>query len=425
MTPQGPLQGLRVLELSSERCAFAGKLLADMGADVILIEPPGGDPMRGYAPFAEDRPGPERSLSFWHTQTSKRGIRLDLDRPAGADLFRRLVAGADLVLEAEPPRRLPELGLAPEDLCAVHPALIWISVTSFGRSGPRADEQATDLTILAAGGPVWSCGYDDHALPPIRGGGNQAHQIAGHYAVLSALTALLHRIATGEGQQVDVNMHAAANVTTEMASYHWLVQRGTVQRQTGRHAMEQLTLSTQIQCADGRWATTGVPPRTPGEYQRVHDWISELGLEAEFPEAVFLKLGAERESIDLSRIGQDEEITVIFGAGREALNLIASRVSAYDFFVGAQQRGISVGVIYSPEEALDDPHFRARGFPVEVAHPELGRSFCYPGAPYRFEKTPWRISRRAPLLGEHEAEVLGEIGLDADAIAKLRADGVL
>jgi crotonobetainyl-CoA:carnitine CoA-transferase CaiB-like acyl-CoA transferase len=425
VTPQGPLEGLRVLELSSERCAFAGKLLADMGADVILIEPPGGDPMRGGAPFAGDRPGPERSLSFWHAQTSKRGIRLDLDRPAGADLFRRLAADAELVLEAEPPRRLPERGLAPEDLCAAHPALIWISVTPFGRSGPRADEQATDLTILAAGGPVWSCGYDDHALPPIRGGGNQGHQIAGHYAVLSALTALLHRIATGEGQLVDVNMHAAANVTTEMASYHWLVQQGTVQRQTGRHAMEQLTLPTQILCADGRWVTTGVPPRTPGEYQRVHAWISELGLEAEFPEAVFVKMGAERESIDLSLIGQDEEITVIFGAGREALNLIASRIPAYDFFIGAQRRGISVGVIYSPEEALEDPHFRARGFPVEVEHPELGRSFRYPGAPYRFEKTPWRISRRAPLLGEHEAEVLGEIGLDADAIAKLRADGVL
>lgn len=425
MTQAGPLAGLRILELSSERCAYAGKLLADMGADLILIEPPGGDAMRSHPPFAGDLPGSERSLDWWHHHTSKRGIRLELARPAGAELFRRLVAGADLVLEAEPPRRLPELGLAPEELCAAHPALIWISVTPFGRSGPRADEQATDLTILAGGGPVWSCGYDDHALPPIRGGGNQGYQIAGHYAVLSALTALLHRIATGEGQLVDVNMHAAANVTTEMASYHWLVQRTTVQRQTGRHAMEQPTLPTQIQCADGRYATTGVPPRTPQEYRRVHEWIVELGLEPEFPEAVFLKMGAERESIDLSRIGEDEEVTVIFGAGREALCLIASRVSAYEFFVGAQQRGISVGVIYSPEEAFEDPHFRARGFPVEVPHPELGRSFRYPGAPYRFEKTPWRISRRAPQLGEHEAEVLGEIGLDADAIAKLRADGAL
>jgi len=425
VTPAGALAGLRILELSSERCAWAGKLLADMGADLILIEPPGGDPMRRHPPFVDDLPGPERSLGWWHHHTSKRGIRLDLGRPAGAELFRRLVAGADLVLEAEPPRRLPELGLSPEALCAEHPALIWISVTPFGRSAPRADEQATDLTLLAGGGPAWSCGYDDHSLPPIRGGGNQGHQIAGHYAVLSALTALLHRMATGEGQLVDVNMHAAANVTTEMASYHWLVQRTTVQRQTGRHAMEQTTLPTQVRCADGRWVSTGLPPRKPREYQYVYDWIVELGLEPEFPEAIFLKQGAERESIDLSKIGLDEEITVIFGAGREALNLIASRISAYEFFIGAQERGISVGVIYSPEEAIEDPHFRARGFPVEVLHPELGRSVTYPGAPYRFEKTPWRISRRAPQLGEHEAEVLGEIGLDAAAIAKLRADGVL
>jgi crotonobetainyl-CoA:carnitine CoA-transferase CaiB-like acyl-CoA transferase len=239
------------------------------------------------------------------------------------------------------------------------------------------------------------------------------------------LTALLHRRATGEGQLVDVNMHAAANVTTEMASYHWLVQRGTVRRQTGRHAMEEPTLPTQVLCADGRHATTGVPPRTPQEFRRVLEWLVELGLEGEFPEAVFLRRGAEREGIDLARLGQDEETTVIFGAGREALNLIASRIPAYDFFVGAQRRGLSVGIVYAPEEALEDPQFRARGYPVEVAHPELGRSFTYPGAPYRFEKSPWRIARRAPLLGEHTDEVMGELGLDAEAIAKLRADGVL
>jgi benzylsuccinate CoA-transferase BbsE subunit len=416
---------VRALELASERCAFAGKLLADLGADLVLIEPPGGDPMRGWPPFAGDLPGSERSLSFWHYHTSKRGIRLDLDRPEGADLFRRLAARADLVLEAEPPRRLSELGLAPEAICAAAPRLIWISITPFGRSAPRCDEEATDLTLLAGGGPVWSCGYDDHALPPIRGGGNQGYQIAGHYAALSALTALLHREASGQGQLVDLNMHAAANVTTEMASYHWLVSRGTVQRQTGRHAMEQPTLPTQVRCSDGRHATTGVPPRTPQEFARVHAWLVELGLEGEFPEAVFLRAGAEREKIDLARLGLDEETTVIFGAGREALCFIASRIPAYDFFVGAQRRGLSVGIVYAPEEALEDPHFRARGYPARVEHPELGRTYTYPGAPYRFEKSPWRISRRAPLLAEHTDEVLGELGLDAEAIAKLRADGVV
>jgi len=184
--------------------------------------------------------------------------------------------------------------------------------------------------------------------------------------------------------------------------------------------MEHPTLPTQIECADGRHATTGVPPRTPHEFARLHEWLIELGLEAEYPEAIFLRMGAERDGIDLSQIGSDDEITAIFAAGREALNFIASRVSAYDFFTGAQQRGITVGVIYAPEEAMEDEHFRARGFPVAVEHPELGATFTYPGAPYVFEKTPWRISRRAPRLGEHNQEVFGEIGFSTAEIDTLR-----
>ena len=124
---------------------------------------------------------------------------------------------------------------------------------------------------------------------------------------------------------------------------------------------------------------------------------------------MFLELGAQRDFIDLSKIGQDDEITAIFSAGREALNFAASRLSAYDFFVGCQKAGMPVGVIYAPEEAFEDPHFAARGFPTPVEHPELGRTLRYPGAPYRFEKTPWRIARRAPRLGEHDAEVWQEL----------------
>ena len=129
--------------------------------------------------------------------------------------------------------------------------------------------------------------------------------------------------------------------------------------------------------------------------------MKELDLTAEFPEAFLLDLGAQREFIDLSKIAEDPELQAIFGAGREAQNLVASKLSAYDFFIGSQQRGLAVGAIYSPDEVMDDPHFAARGFRVDVEHPELGRSFVYPGAPYRLESSPWRISRRAPMLGEH------------------------
>ncbi|MEN8159432.1 MAG: CoA transferase [Myxococcota bacterium] len=229
------------------------------------------------------------------------------------------------------------------------------------------------------------------------------------YAVMSALTALLARGVSGEGQFVDVSMHAAANVTTEMSSYHYLVQGTTVQRQTGRHAMETLSMPSQVRCADGRYVNTGVPPRQPREFAGLLAWLREVGVADELPEAVFLEMGAKRDFIDLSKIGEDDEITAIFGAGREALNLLASRLSAYDFFVGAQRAGMPVGVIYAPEEAFEDPHFVARGFQTPVEHEDLDRTVRYPGAPYRFTKTPWRISRRAPRLGEHTEEVLAEL----------------
>ncbi|HPG25124.1 MAG TPA: CoA transferase [Myxococcota bacterium] len=406
------LAGLRVVELAGERCAFAGKLLGDMGADVVLVEPPGGDASRAYPPFAGDEPGADRSLYWWHYNTSKRGLVLDLEREAARRVFAQLIASADVLIEAEAPGRLARLGLDYADLVAHRPDLIHVSITPFGRTSSRRDEPATDLTILAGGGPVWSCGYDDHSLPPIRGGGNQGHQIACHYAVMSALTALLHRGVSGQGQFVDVSMHAAANVTTEMASYCWLVDGTTVQRQTGRHAMPQMTMPVQIRCGDGRHATTGVPPRTPAGFGVLYDWLDSLGLVAQLPEAIFLDRARERESIHFAQIGVDDEVTAIFAAARDAIALVAANLPAHEFFVGAQERNITVGAIYSPEEAYEDAHFVARGFPVEVEHPELGRRVRYPGAPYKLPASPWAISRRAPRLGEHAQEILDELGVD-------------
>jgi len=402
------LAGVRVVELASERIAFAGKLLADMGADVILVEPPGGDPARGYLPFLDDAPGPDRSLWWWHYHTSKRGVVIDLESAAGQASFKALAAGADIVLESEPAGRRARLGLDYDDLRQARADLIFVSVTPFGRGSPNADAPVTDLTILAGAGPVWSCGYDDHTLPPVRGGGGQGFHTACHFAVMSALTALLYRASSGEGQFIDVSMHGASNVTTEAASYSWLVARQTVQRQTGRHAAAVATQGTQMLCRDGRWVNTGVPPRSPAEFGYILGWLRELGLEEGFPDAIFLEIGAAMDRpITYDLIGVDAEATAIFSAGREALALIAENVSAYDYFIGFQRRGIAVGVIYSPEEAFEDEHFKARGFQTAVAHEDLDRTFRYPGAPYQLPASPWRISRRAPKLGEHDQEILG------------------
>ena len=423
--PVTALEGLRVVELAHERGTFAGKLLADMGAEVIVVEPPVGAAMRSYGPFYKDEPGAEHSLYWWHYNTSKRGVTLDLESPGGRELFSRLVRGADVLIEAEDPGRMAELGLDYPELSAQCAKLVYVSLTPFGRDTPRRSEQATDMTLLAGAGPAWSCGYDDHSLPPVRGGGNQGYHTGCHFAVMSLLVALLSREQTGRGQHIDVNLHAASNVTTEGASYHWLVAQDTFQRQTGRHADKRPTMPTQVLCADGRYVNTGVPPRNAKEFASLLRWLDEEGLRQEFPEAALLEIGAEGEHIDITLVGRDEEVTAIFGAGREAMDLLARRLSAYDFFTRAQQHGLSAGIIYSPEELLDDPHFRARGFPVEVEHPELDASFTYPGAPYRLNSSPWRIRGRAPLLGEHTEEVLTAIGVSPEELSSLRQQGVV
>ncbi len=402
----GPLSGLRVIELASEWTAYAGKLLADLGAEVVLVEPPEGAPMRGYGPFCEDRPDREASLWWWHYQTSKVGVTLDLDVEQDASLFRRLAARADLVLEGEPPGRLAANECDHPAARRPSPGLIWVSITPFGRDNPRSAEPATDLTLLAGAGPVWSCGYDDHALPPVRGGGNQAIHSGGLHAVVATLAAVFHQQATGRGQHIDVSLHAALNVTTEEATFRWLVAGQTVQRQTGRHASPQPTMPSMAPDAVGRPVNTGAPPRSAAEFSALLEWIDELGLREAFPETFLLELGVERGGVDIADVSEDAEVQAIFGAGREALILIASRLDGYDYFVDGQRRGLATSVIYAPEELFGDPHFVARGFPTQVYDEQLERNVTHAGAPIAFGASPWRIAHRAPRLGEHNAQIL-------------------
>jgi crotonobetainyl-CoA:carnitine CoA-transferase CaiB-like acyl-CoA transferase len=383
----GPLDGVRVVELSHHHVAWAGKLLADLGADVIVVEPPGGSAQRRFEPFVDDEPGTERSLWWWHYNTSKRGVVADVERDRDALLS--LVAGVDVFLEAEEPGVLDAAGLGWDAVSAANPGLVMVSITPFGQASPRSHEPVTDLTVMAEAGPVWSCGYDDHALPPVRGGGNQGIQTACHWATMSVLVALLNREETGAGQHIDVSMHASSNVTTEMASYGYLATGAEVQRLTGRHAAPTPSQPTQTRCRDGRYVNTGVPPRAPAEFANVLALLDRLGLRDKFPQSMVLELGAERERLSFA----DIEVEVLW--------FLAENLDAYDYFAETQGIGLATGVIYTPGEAIADRHFVERGFPAEIEHPELDRTFVYPGAPYRFTVTPWS-ARRAPLLGEHQ-----------------------
>ena len=397
----GPLEGIRVIELASEWTAYAGRLLGDLGAHVVLVEPPEGSHLRMRAPFENDESGPERSLWWWHYQSNKFGVTLDLRSERGRAEFSELVSTADVVLEGMTANEQTEFGVDPSALRAMHETLITVGITPFGRRTSRTDSPATDLTLLAGAGPVWSCGYDDHELPPIRGAGNQAMQTAGLQAVPALLIAVLHRFASGRGQNIDVSAHAASNVTTEAGSYEWLVARATVQRQTARHAAVSPTENVVARDVNGRPVYTGVPPRSKADLESILVWMDELGVRDQYPDTVLLELGVERGGITWQDIFGDELCMQIFASGRGALMLIASKITDREFFIGGQRRGFAVGAINAPEDVLNDPHFIERGFTAALHHDRLQRDVVYAGAPIQFSESPWLLRRHAPVLGEH------------------------
>ena len=405
---RGALDGVRVVELASEHSAFAGKILADLGAEVIVVEPPGGHASRLFEPFLDDVPGPERSLWWWYYNTGKLSVVLDLDDPVGAGLFSDLVATSDIVLEGEAPGRLAELGIDYESVEPEHSELVWVSITPFGRANPRAREPMTDLTLQAGAGPVWSCGYDDHGLPPVRPGGNQGFHTASLWAVEAAMVAFYARLTHGWGQHVDVSMYAACNVTTEAATYEWLVAQATVQRQTFRHAAVRETPPRLMRSADGG-SVIGALPRRASEFAALREWIVELGLVDQFEDFFFLDMGVERGGVLVPAIASDPEAAAIYQAGADALRFVAERLPGKKFFLEAQRRGIPAAVLYAPEEVMSDEHLIARGFPVVIHHDDLGRSFVYPGAAFHAPASPWEVRGRAPHVNEHATRILGAL----------------
>jgi crotonobetainyl-CoA:carnitine CoA-transferase CaiB-like acyl-CoA transferase len=397
----GPLSTLRVVEIASEYGAFAGRQFADLGATVILVEPPDGHWTRSIGPVAEGASPGASGLWWWYYHAGKLGTALDLEDPAGRYALEELIGGADVVLEAEPVGFLDEHGLGWDVMGARYPGLTWVSITPFGRHDPLSRLPFSDLSVMAGGGPAWSCGYDDHSLPPVRPGSSHSVHIAGLWAVNGALVSLLARKRLGRGQLVDLSLHAAANVTTESATTRWLIAGEIVQRQTCRHASVVPTASTLVTARDGRHVTTGVPPRDGIGCQRIRNWLAQEGLLDELPDAVFLSLGAEMGAIAAPEQSDDVLTQAIMVAMRDALRLLATKLTAMDYFLGAQRRGIASAAILAPEEALDSEQLVSRHYRQSVDHGN-GVSYSYPRPPGTSEQAPWRIARRAPNLGEHQ-----------------------
>ena len=413
---QGPLTGLRILELSDEKGQFCGKLFGDLGADVIKIEPPDGERNRHVGPFLDDIPHPERSLSFWYYNTSKRGITLNLETADGRALFRRLAATADVILETFRPGYLASLGLDFDSLRADNPGLILCSLTPFGQTGPWRDYLSSDLLHMAAGGEMASCGYDEADVPnapPIAPGGGNAWHMGCHYAYMAIMAALVFRTVSGQGQYIDVSIHEACALTTESAIANYVYRGEVLRRQTGRHHAPGPTPRTQFRAKDGTYVTAlisgGLNPRN---VKNLADLMDVYGMAGDLQDPKY----------------QDPAV-IAANTAHIIDGLLASfiaSVPAEEVYHAAQARGFTWGAVRAPEALLDDAHLHDRNFWKTVEHPEVGRSFVYPGEAAIYNGSPWGISRRAPLIGEHNGEIFhDELGLSQGELSVLAETRVI
>jgi benzylsuccinate CoA-transferase BbsE subunit len=412
----GPLAGVRVLELTDEKGQFCGKLMGDLGADVIKIEPPGGEATRRVGPFLADLPHPERSLSFWYYNTSKRGITLNLETADGRHLFRRLAATADVILETFPPGFFAALGLGYESLREENPGLIMCALTPFGQTGPWRNYTTSDLLHMAAGGQMASCGYDEEdapGAPPIAPGGGNAWHMGCHFAYMAIVAALVSRTVTGRGQSIDASIHEACALTTEAAIPTYIYRHEVVRRHTGRHHAPAPTPRTQFRSQDGQYVTALVAGRLNPRYIKdLAELLDSYGMAADLKDPKY----QDPAVIEAHKSYIIDELVA---------NFIAS-LPAEEVYHAAQTRGFTWGAVRAPEVLLDDAHLHDRDFWKPVEHPELGRSVVYPGEAALYHGSPWRISRRAPLIGEHNTDIFcGELGLSAPELSLLAESRVI
>ena len=413
----GFLFDVKVLELADEKGEFCGKLLAGAGADVLKVEPLGGNATRALGPFYHDEPHPDRSLYFWHYNFGKRGVTLDIRAPEGTEILKKLIAQSDVLLDALPLDTLEKLGLDWNTLQRLNPRLIYLVLTPFGRSGPWRDYKATDLIHLALGGQMMDCGYNPTAdgtydTPPIAPQMWHAYHITGNQAFIATVGALIGRESSGRGEMIDVPIHQAVSVCTEIDVPYWIYNQTPCYRQTGRHAQPAIGPEVQFPTKDGRYSIV-LPNPFPGGYETLVNFLDEKGQAGD--------LTGDQYKDPTSRKG---------GAfARHFAEVQAGCVTAFDLeeiWRDAQARGIPWSPIRLPEENLQDPQWRMRATFTEVAHPELGKTLTYVGAPMLPHDCSWREGPRAPLVGEHNEEVYcGRLGMSREEVARLKERGTI
>jgi crotonobetainyl-CoA:carnitine CoA-transferase CaiB-like acyl-CoA transferase len=377
------VQGLRVIEYGEGvSAAFATKVLADLGADVVKVEPPDGDSLRRRGPFPGDKPNPEASGIFLYLNANKRGVTLDLRRDQDRDSFGALLQSADVLIHNVAPNRRAELGLASADLTRKYPALIVTAISRFGDSGPLASYNAHELTVANASGWAFlSPGASPHPeLPPLKVFGSQHEMQGGVHASMTTMAALLSKRKTGKGQAIELSQQECVAAMLEMNFMHWTYSG----RETSRCGNRLLGPWFILDCADGQCFLVCVEE---------HQWQALVEFMGN-PEWA-------KEEIFKDRLARGASMDALYALMSEW----ASTWKVQDLFREGQKRRIPFAAVNRMGDVYEDEHLKSRGFFVDMTHPVAG-SYRIPSVPFRSKAGSYALRRPAPRLGEHNGELL-------------------
>ena len=398
-----PLDGYRVVDLTRREAGLCAQVLGDLGADVVLVEPPGGAEARGRAPFIGDRSDSEASLTFRAWARGKRSIVLDIQDPTDRETLRALIERADFLVESEPVGHLQSLGFGHEALRALNPRLIHVSITPFGSTGPRARWVGGDLIAMAAGGPMAITGDSDRA--PVRTSSPQAYQHAAIEGAFGAMVALHERNRSGLGQQVDISAQQAVTICTQSCIVAAGVNFPPVMRSATGPRLGPVQIRLTYPAKDGFASITHIFGATVGPAtRRLMEYVHDRGF-----------CDAAMRDKDWVAYGQllftGAEPLSEFERAKDAVAACTGATLKADLLDAAMQRRLLLAPVSTMKDVFESPQLEARAyFQVPDGEPD---GLAFPGPFARFSATPIHYTRPAPALDAHRAEIEAELNAHA------------
>ncbi len=411
---RGTLEKYRALDITDEKGFLCGKILGDLGVDVIKVEKPGGDPSRQLGPFYGNTVDPQKSIPWFAYNASKRGITLDITLEEGRNIFLELVRKMDFVLESFQPGLMATLGLGYNELVVVNPNVIMASISGFGQSGPFASWKSPDIVCMSMSGYMNLIG--NPSRPPVRISVPQAYLHAASEAAVGCLIALWHREMTGVGQQVDASAQQAVAWDEFHNQNFWDLRKINLRRLGPERMYGKVTYRLIFECKDGHiiFAMYGGPIASKRQRALVK-WMDEEGMAD-----VFLR------EFNWDKWSPPTFTTETARELEERFALFFKTKTKSELFNAALKNGFLIAPLNSIRDVARDPHLAERKFWQLIEVPGLGGGIPYPGAPYKSLKSPYLIRKRAPLIGEHNDDIFrGELGFTDHRMHDLKRRGII